>query len=226
MEADSKEGTWSHCYKSEPKCVANSLITKASELALKTSPTNLTVLDLGAGSGRNVADLLEKGATVYAYDADSESISLLRKDFTSFVDGKKLYVDQTTFEDITTLPTADLIIGWRALPFMEEAKFPAFWKKIENALKPNGIFTGTFFGGQHKTRRPLDRPKLFRLSRKDVEKLFTNFQIIDFEESLEYDEEDSKEWGSDQYEHNYRIIAKKKGNQPKVRSGQLNVNNQ
>lgn len=209
-EPEPKEGTWSQILKSIPKGVANPLITQAIEIALKTKPHNLIVLDLGAGTGRNIKDLLEKGATIHAYDADPESIKLMSEQFNPFLNNKKLYIYQEYFEDITSLHTADMIIAWRSLSFMEKDKFPIFWKKIENALTPNGIFTGTFFGEQHKTRRPLDRPKLFRLTREEVLNLFKDFLIITFQEEIEYDDEVSKEWGGDQFEHIYRVIAKKK----------------
>jgi SAM-dependent methyltransferase len=185
------------------------LVFKASEVILKTKPKNLTVLDLGTGNGRNISYLLEKGAAVYAYDADPESIKLIRKKLNPFLKNKKLYVYKKSFEEISSLPTANMIIAWRALPFMEREQFPGFWEKIEKALVPGGIFTGTFFGEQHKTRRPVDRPKLFRSTRQEILNLFKNFQIIVFEETLEYDEEVSKAWGGDQYEHTYKVIARK-----------------
>ena len=209
-EPEPKAGTWSQILKSIPKGVANPLITQAIELALKTKSHNLIVLDLGTGTGRNIKDLLEKGATIYAYDADPESIKLMSEQFNCFLNNKKLYMYQEFFENIISLPTADMVIAWRSLSFMEKDKFPVFWGKIENALTPNGIFTGTFFGEQHMTRRPLDKPKLFRLTREEVLNLFKNFLIIDFQEEIEYDDEASKEWGGDQFEHIYRVIAKKK----------------
>lgn len=194
----------------EPENAESPFIIKATEIALQEKLHNLIVLDLGVGTGRNIKDLLKKDATVYAYDADPESVNLIRTKFRSFLKNKKLYVDQAFFEDMNSLPPADLIIAWRSLPFMDKDKFPAFWKKIEEALTPDGLFTGTFFGEQHKTRRPLDRPKLFRLTREEVLNLFKDFLIMDFQEEIKYDEEVSKEWGSDQFEHVYKVIAKKK----------------
>lgn len=207
---DQQESTWSQVLHSTPQGVANPMITRAIEIALRAKPYNLIVLDLGAGTGRNIIDLLEKGAIVYAYDADSESIKILDERFQSFLKNKKLYVHQEYFEDITSFPAAGMIIAWRSLPFMEKDKFPAFWEQIQSALAPDGIFTGTFFGEQHMTQRPLDRPKLFRLTREEVLNLFKNFLIIDFQEEIEYDDEASKDWCSDQFEHIYRVIAKKR----------------
>lgn len=181
----------------EPENEPSPFVSKATEMVFKIKPKNPTVLDLGVGTGRNIKTLLEKGATVYAYDADSASITLIKREFSSFLNSKKLSVHQESFEEIASLPAADMIIAWRSLPFMEEEKFPAFWKKIEAALVPDGIFTGTFFGKQHKTKRPLSSPKLFRLNRDEVLHLFKAFLIVDFQESLEYDEEVSEKWGGD-----------------------------
>jgi SAM-dependent methyltransferase len=206
-----REKTRSHSCQFEPENEPSPFVTKATEMVFKIKPTNLIVLDLGVGTGRNIKNLLEKGATVYAYDADPASIKLIRREFSSFLNSKKLYVLQESFEEISSLPAAEMIIAWRSLSFMEEEKFPAFWKKIEEALAPGGIFTGTFFGKQHKTKRPLNRPKLFRLTREEVFNLFKDFLIVDFQESMEYDEEVSEEWGGDQFEHIYKVIAKKRG---------------
>lgn len=206
-----EEMTQSQSCQFEPENEPSPFVAKATEMVLKIKPKNLTVLDLGVGTGRNIKTLLEKGATVYAYDSDPASIKLISKEFSSFLNSKKLYVRQEAFEGISSLPAADMIIAWRSLPFIKEEKFPAFWKKIEAALVPGGIFTGTFFGKQHKTKRPLNRPKIFRSTREEVFNLFKDFLIVDFQESLEYDEEVSKDWGGDQFEHIYKVIAKKKG---------------
>lgn len=205
-----KEGAWSRDLQSMPKGVANPLITKAVEMALKAHPHDLMVIDIGAGTGRNITDLLEKGATVYAYDADPESIRIIQKQFAPFIKKEKLYVFQEYFEDISSLPKADMVIAWRSLPFMKKDDFPIFWKKMENALTTNGIFIGTFFGEENYTKHDSKKPKLFRLTHEEVLNLFTNFQIIHFQEEIEYDEEASRARHSDQFEHIYRVIAKKK----------------
>lgn len=194
----------------EPENEPSPFVSKATEMVFKMKPKSPTVLDLGVGNGRNIKTLLEKGATVYAYDADPASIKLIRSEFSAFLNTKKLFARQESFEEIASLPAADMIIAWRSLPFMEEEKFPAFWKKIEEALVPSGLFTGTFFGKQHKTKRPLSSPKLFRLTRDEVLHLFKDFLIVDFQESMDYDEEVSQKWGGDQFEHIYKVIAKKK----------------
>ncbi len=205
----SDKGPWSQYFQSKSKCGPNPFITKASELILKRKPKAWTVIDLGAGTGVNISELFKENATVHAYDADPESIKLIRAQFKNYLDTQKFYVYQEYFEDIPFLPPADLIVAWRSLPFMEINQFQSFWGKIEDALFPNGIFTGTFFGEKHYSKRSPKSPKIFRLTREEVLNLFTNFQIIDFHEEIEYDEKSSKSWGIDQFEHIYKVIAKK-----------------
>jgi cyclopropane fatty-acyl-phospholipid synthase-like methyltransferase len=210
QQSHPKKDYWSHVFQKTSKFVASPMLTKAAEIALKANPNSLTVLDLGTGTGRNITSLLEKGAIVYAYDADHQSIQILHENFRTFIKSKNLNVYQESFENITSLPTTNLIIAWNALPFMEKDQFPAFWCKIGNALTPNGIFTGTFFGEKHYVKRSSKSAKLFRLTREEVLALFENYKIIDFHEEIEYDDESSKSWNSDQYEHTYKVIAKKK----------------
>ena len=83
------------------------MIEEAEDFALEAKPNNLTAIDLGTGTGRNIAALLEKGATVYAYDASPESVKLLQERFSPYIKDKKLYVYQKYFEDIDSLPQAD-----------------------------------------------------------------------------------------------------------------------
>lgn len=206
---EDKGESWSHWLQTKGRGEAFPLTIRAAEIALKERSHNLTVLDLGAGTGRNSKPLLEKGATVYAYDAEPESIKILQEDFKTFVNSKKLYVEQAYFEDIPSLPTADMIIAFYSLPFMKEDQFPVFWKKIEDALPPKGIFVGAFFG-ERESIISAKRYKLFTLPHEKALNLFANFQIIVFNEDIEYNEEMSKERESDQYLHIYRVIAKKK----------------
>lgn len=190
----------------EPKNKESPLISKAISLI---DPENSQVIDLGPGNGRNIKTLLKSNAVIYVYDNDQKSIKIIKKKFINYIKYKKLFVYNTTFEDIKKLPKNNMIIAWRSLSFMPKNDFDKFWKIIVNSLKINGIFTGTFFGEHHKTLRPLDRPALFRLTKKETLSLFTSFEIISFYEEFDYDKEVSLEWGGEQYEHLYKIIAKK-----------------
>jgi tellurite methyltransferase len=203
------KGPWHEYFQSHINARPHDLVTKAFELIGKKK--NATIVDLGAGNGKDIANILKAGAIVYAYDADPESVNLIDKRFKYYIKSDKLFIHQLFFEDLKVLPKADMIIALHSLPFMRQDKFLKFWQVIQNALVPNGIFVGTFFGEKHYLKRNPEQPKLFRLSREEVLNLFKNFKILNFYEEIEYDEESSKSWGTDQFDHRYKVIARKKG---------------
>lgn len=205
-----QDKNWSHVLKTIPRGVANPLITKAVDLAFKSRPKDLKVIDLGAGTGRNISVLLKKGAKVYAYDASPQSIQILQKEYPTYLQEKHLFVFQKYFQDIQDFPKANLVIAWRSLSFMHKDDFPIFWTKMKAALSPGGIFTGTFFGDKHYTNLHSKTCARFTLSQKEVFDLFTDFKILHFQEEIEHDEEASRQEKCDQFEHIYRIVALKK----------------
>ncbi|OJW47972.1 MAG: hypothetical protein BGO67_08890 [Alphaproteobacteria bacterium 41-28] len=204
-----KEGPWSEYFQSQINARPHDLVTQA--FGLIKNKKNATIIDLGAGNGKDIVNILKAGAIVYVFDADPESVNIIDKRFKYYVRSNKLLIHQMFFEDIKTLPKADMIIALCALPFMKKDKLMSFWKIIQESLNPNGIFVGTFFGEKHYAKRDPKQPKLFRLSREEILNLFTHFHILNFYEEIEYDESSSKSWGSDQFDHRYKIIARKKG---------------
>lgn len=204
-----KEGPWSDYFQSQINARPHDLVTRAFELI--KNKKNATIVDLGAGNGKDIATILKAGAIVYAYDADPESTNIIDKRFKYYLRSNKLLIHQLFFEDIKALPKTDMIIALNSLPFMKKDKLMSFWQIIQDALAPNGIFVGTFFGEKHYAKRDPKQPKLFRLSREEILNLFKNFQILNFYEEIEYDESSSKSWGTDQFQHVYKVIARKKG---------------
>ena len=101
-------------------------------------------IDLGCGDGTESALLLERGWNVLAIDEVSTAIQhLLAK--VPKEGQRRLQTQVTKFEEIS-LPSADLIHVSFSLPFCAPEHFDAFWRKIVNAIKPNGRFAGQFFG--------------------------------------------------------------------------------
>lgn len=202
-----KNKNWSQILKTIPQGVANPLITKAIDLSLKRHPKDLNVIDLGAGTGRNISGLLEKGAKIYAYDASPASIHILNKEYSLYIRNKNLFVFEKYFQEIEILPKADLIIAWRSLSFMAKDDFLEFWPKIKHSLTPHAVFTGTFFGEKHYTKMETNNTNMSRLSHGEVIALFKDLKILHFQEEFEYDEKESKKAQCHQFEHLYRIIA-------------------
>ncbi len=209
-DSNTNQGPWSGYFQDTMDEAPNPFVTKAFKITSKVNPKKKVVVDLGTGVGNNIKEILKDDVVVYAYDADPESINIIKQKYKNVLENKTLYLSHTKFEDITSLPAADMLIAWRTLTFMKKDDFTAFWPKIVESLKPNGIFVCTFFGEKNFTKRGPTSRQVSRLSRTELFELFANFLIIDFHEELEYDEQSSKHWGVDQYEHIYKVIAQKR----------------
>lgn len=58
----------------------------------------------------------------------------------------RLDVTHIAFEELVSLPRADLVYAGRSLPFCAESEFPALWSGIMDSVRPGGWFVGDFFG--------------------------------------------------------------------------------
>ena len=111
---------------------------------------------------------------------------------------------QSEFENIK-LEKNNLIIANYSIPFCNKNKFQEFWHKIIDSIEENGYFVGNFFGKNDEWNTQKSSMTFF--SRKTVEELFNNFEILKFEE----EEKDAKTGlGIMKHWHTYNIIARKK----------------
>src|ERR1700722_18744955 len=70
-----KEGPWSEYFQSQINARPHDLVIQA--FGLINNKKNATIVDLGAGNGKDIVNILKAGAIVYAYDADPESINII-----------------------------------------------------------------------------------------------------------------------------------------------------
>lgn len=101
-------------------------------------------VDLGAGEGRDSAELLRRGWRVEAIDAHPQSIARTwnRSDLVS---ADRLTTTRATYEQCL-LPACELLNASYALPFCSPPAFDAVWARIGAAIRPGGRFSGQFFG--------------------------------------------------------------------------------
>lgn len=177
--------------------------------ALKFLPKDMekTAIDLGAGYGNETKALLETGFKVYAYDASEESADIFNERFAS---DKNLVFKHILFEDLDSLPKANIIFAINSLPFMDREKFPYLLNTIKSSLPKGGIFAGTFFGPNHYLKRSKTSHKIFRLSEEEIKELFEDFEIVYFSQYKQKDLQSSESWGSNQYDNRFWVIAVKK----------------
>jgi len=113
--------------------------TKFTTLLKKENKVSL--LELGAGPGRDSIFFMNAGFDVIATDLSSEMIKLCK--------AKGLNSFEMDFSDIHTLnETFDAVWALNCLLHVEKKNLPGVLKEIDSVLKPNGLFFMGVYGGQ------------------------------------------------------------------------------
>jgi SAM-dependent methyltransferase len=101
-------------------------------------------VDLGAGEGRDTVELLRRGWSVLAVDANAEALARLWRRCGPLAEGR-LDTLAARFED-ADWPGADLVNSSFALPLVEPERFDELWQRIRRRLRHRGRFAGQLFG--------------------------------------------------------------------------------
>jgi SAM-dependent methyltransferase len=118
---------------------------------------------------------------------------------------EKLRTVQSAIEDFPFEPESyDLISAQFSLPFIPRARFFETFARIKRALRPGGIFTGTFFGIHDDWNKP-ENDYTF-LMREEVDALLADLTVI---ENEEVDAMGQIVTGESKHWHGYHIIARK-----------------
>ena len=134
-------------------------------------------VDLGCGEGRDTIELLRRGWSVLAIDAEPAAIAGLaaRSDLPS---GAPLETRLARFED-TRWGAAELVNASFALPLCAPARFPALWTKIVGSLAAGGRFSGQLYGERDGWAGD---PGMTFLDRAGARGLFAAFELEHFAE--------------------------------------------
>jgi membrane dipeptidase len=168
--------------------------------ALDRSSSPGLAVDLGAGTGRDTAELLRRGWRVIAIDRESEAIDRLL----ALVGGASPALETriARFED-ATWPACDLLNASYALPFCAPSEFDAVWKRIVDSVRPGGRFCGQLFGVHDEWAGS----GLVTMTRADVEQLLEPFEV---ERLQEVDENGTTAIGTTKHWHLFHIVARKR----------------
>ena len=159
-------------------------------------------VELGCGSGVDVIALAERGWKVYAVDSTPDGFENIRK---KIPDSKKDNIEcvQVSFEDMT-IPEADLVYSSFSIPFCKPGAFNAFWKKIVDAIKPGGRFSGNLFGEKDEWAYMKD---VTFLTKDEVLHLLGDFDVEYFKE---FHQEGAAVLTPTKLWHYYDVVARKK----------------
>ncbi|MGE5200649.1 MAG: class I SAM-dependent methyltransferase [Acidobacteriota bacterium] len=159
-------------------------------------------VDLGCGDGRDTIELLRRGWSVLAIDAEPAAIErLLRRP--DLPPGAPLEARCGRFED-ASWPVADLVNSSFALPLCPPDRFPGLWSRIVASLVPGGRFAGQLYGDRDGW---LGRPGMTHLSRTAAERLLAGLEVELFEEE-ETDAVTPR--GKPKHWHIFHVVARRR----------------
>lgn len=176
--------------------------TLSQTLNLISSKDKFKAIDLGCGNGIDTFAMLEKGFDVLAIDKDSNAQLLLQKQI-SPKDMVRLNFQNSSFESLDELPSADLVNASFSLPFCHPHQFEKLWLNIINCISPKGFFVGTFFGSKDSWSSNSD---MTFHNLQTVKKLFEGFELLYFEETAKNGKTLS---GKEKFWHVFHVVAKK-----------------
>ena len=157
-------------------------------------------VDLGAGTGRDTAELLRRGWSVIAIDGEREAIDRLL----TLVGGEspRLETRVGRFED-EPWPQCDLVNASYALPFTRAEQFDALWARIVASLRPGGRFSGQIFGVNDEWAGS----GVIVKTRAEVEAMLAPFEV---EHLREFDAGDATAVGTSKHWHLFHVVARKR----------------
>jgi tellurite methyltransferase len=157
-------------------------------------------VDLGCGDGRDTIELLRRGWSVLAIDAEADAIARLeaRQDLPP---QRRLRTLMARFE-ATEWKEADLVNASFALPLLARGEFTAVWQRIVRSLKPGGRFAGQLYGERDDWA---DRPGVTCLTRAEAERLVAGLAVELFEEE---DSDAVTPRGTPKHWHIFHIVAR------------------
>ena len=158
-------------------------------------------IDLGCGDGTETLALLMHGWTVTAVDSAPEAIARLQA-LVPPKDEPRLTTFVASFHKLE-LPDAEFVYAGLSLPFCSPPEFAEAWRRITNALRPEGIFAGHFFGPRDSWA---DQPGMTSQTREELETLLAGFDV----HRLEEQDEDGAAVCGPKHWHVFHVIASKR----------------
>lgn len=194
---------WSSYYKNKSNLIPRDTLLKTLNFFDKEKKGEVRHIanDVGCGHGADTLELLKRGWHVNAFDSETEGLLLLKQSVSAGLMNRLTLINQK-FECIE-LPECNLLNASYSLPFCQPDHFNQLWNEIQRCIKPEGRFSGNFFG--EKDEWSANKKMSFH-SRKKVDKLFCDFIIEYFDER---DEDGATADGTPKHWHVFSVIAKK-----------------
>ncbi len=163
-------------------------------------PSSGEALELGCGAGNGVLFLLVHGLRVTGSDAEAGALGVVQSRLPS---DANVWLVQSTYEDLPLGKAQyDVVTASFALFFMPPPAYYEFWKRLVEAIKPGGLFSGQFLGDRDEW---ISRGYTLQ-SADEVRELLVGFEILFWQE----DERDGETaFGTPKHWHLFHVIARK-----------------
>jgi tellurite methyltransferase len=202
MAGDGRDSDWRDYYERTSGRPPRHTLLAALERFGAATPGRQAV-DLGCGDGRDTIELLRRGWSVVAIDAEPAAIARLERRADLPADAR-LETRIARFED-ADWPAAALVNASFALPLCPPDRFPELWARIVCSLETGGRFAGQLYGERDDW---VGEPGLTHLARAAILRLLDRFTV----ELLEEEETDTATpYGKPKHWHLFHIVARKQG---------------
>lgn len=160
------------------------------------------VIDLGCGDGRDVVEIVRRGWSVVAVDAEPAALQQLAA--RQIPGAERVTPVAARLEDVPLPIGLSWVNSSFAMPLCEPAKFHELWLRIREALPAGGRFSGQWYGPRDSW---YGREGMTFLSRAEAEGLLEGFETEMFEE----EEADSvTPRGNPKHWHIFHILVRKR----------------
>ena len=168
--------------------------------AFGETPADALAIDLGCGDGRDIIEILRRGWSVVAVDAEPEA---LRQLAARELPGAITPI-VARLEEVPLPLGVQLVNSSFAMPLCEPERFHELWTRIRDELPTGGRFSGQWYGPRDSWA---GRPGLTFLERNQAVALLDGLEIEMFEE----EEADSvTPRGNPKHWHIFHIVARKR----------------
>lgn len=157
-------------------------------------------IDLGCGQGTETAELLRRGWSVLAVDAEPAAVARVARLIEP--SSGRLTVRQASFADLTELPRSRLVHAGFSLPFCPPDRFDTLWAAISGSLRTGGLFAGQLFGDRD-TWAGTEAGSMTFHSREQLTERFDGWEVLRVDEQ----DEDGNSLAGPKHWHVFHVIA-------------------
>jgi SAM-dependent methyltransferase len=159
-------------------------------------------IDLGCGDGRDIVEILRRGWSVVAVDAEPQALAKLAE--RDLPGAEKITPIVARMEDVPLPLGLKLVNSSFAMPLCEPERFHELWARIVEALPAGGRFSGQWYGPHDSW---VGRPGITFLERDAALTLLDGCDVEMFEEE---EADSTTPRGKPKHWHIFHIVARKR----------------